>query len=766
MPPSNTPSRLAFPTLGHPKKNLRPHRKMEVLPLKPSMANGLLQPYRSFRTRRRNRPRNVQPGGMAFYRTFAPLSLFAFALLTLGCGGSPDLTLPDLGEQTPPPPVDSRPLLLEAPRVFQAGSSPFLMACGDIDGDGLVDLAVSERFGRTVSVLKAHRGDHEREGEPAYEPPIAVEMGPSPAGVALADLDGDGHLDLVVSNRTETSLSWRKGDGDGGFGALQSLEVGASPQGLLAVDLDGDGYLDLATANVADGTVSVLFGSGSGVFEAPLTMAVGQEPVDLVAGDLDGDGRLDLVVSNFTSNDISVLRQSSDRSFEDESRLAAGRNPFGLALGDLDGDGRLDLVVCHELDGELGLFRGLGDGTFERYDTLVTSGEPNQVVLAELDGRPGLDIAVSVEKANSVELFTGRGDGTFGGPTTFGAGYGPVGLLALPAVEEGRRHLVCTNFFGSGVTVFVALGEGVYRSAPRTPLDAPPLDLTFLGTASRELLAVTQQGRSDVSLRVLTEANELPPWAAWTLPSPAERLGALPLGQLFAGLEDGVALGEGTDTLATLPLPDSGGPLALDSKGEHAAVLSADGRRLDLLKIDRGSVNLLGTAALPVPARDVALFDLDGDGRIEALLLSSDGASIDSYLLGLDGSLALTRSLEVEGGITFVPSEDRLLLLSTDAVWQVRETAIEQKRDLPPGSLRGLARDIDGDGWVDLLVVNSDRRLLAAFAGRADGGFSAPREYAVGGEPVGVAAGRGPGGAFRVVVADSSGPALSTLEVR
>lgn len=149
-----------------------------------------------------------------------------------------------------------------------------------------------------------------------FEPPVSVPAGPGPSAVALADLDGDGHLDLAVADRWTSEVLVRPGDGAGGFGAASAFPVGPGPLAVRAADLDRDGDQDLVTADGFSDSVSVLLGDGHGEFASTVTadfdldgardLAVANLNSDS-AGDLDGDGGPDLVVANLGEDTVTVL---------------------------------------------------------------------------------------------------------------------------------------------------------------------------------------------------------------------------------------------------------------------------------------------------------------------------------------------------------------------------------------------------------------------------------------------------------------------------
>jgi uncharacterized protein (DUF2141 family) len=124
--------------------------------------------------------------------------------------------------------------------------------------------------------------------------------GTNSTSVAIGDLNGDGKLDLAVTNIGVL-------DPLGEFtspGTVSVLlgNVNGNPDAVAMGDLNGDGRLDLAVANAGSNTVSVLLGNGAGGFQAQTQYATGTNPDSVAIGDLNGDGRLDLAVANHNSN--------------------------------------------------------------------------------------------------------------------------------------------------------------------------------------------------------------------------------------------------------------------------------------------------------------------------------------------------------------------------------------------------------------------------------------------------------------------------------
>src|SRR5881397_2620325 len=179
-----------------------------------------------------------------------------------------------------------------------------------------------------------------------------LEVGTNPRSVAVGDFNGDGRLDLAVTNASSYdvpgTVSVLLGNGDGTFQSALSFAVGSNPLSVAVGDVNGDGRLDLAVANYYSNDVSVLLGNGDGTFQPARTFRVGTYPSSVVVGDFNGDGRPDLAVANGNSNDVSVLLGNGDGTFQPALSFAAGTAPVSVAVGDINGDGRPDLAVAND----------------------------------------------------------------------------------------------------------------------------------------------------------------------------------------------------------------------------------------------------------------------------------------------------------------------------------------------------------------------------------------------------------------------------------
>ncbi|HEU4395289.1 MAG TPA: VCBS repeat-containing protein, partial [Planctomycetota bacterium] len=239
-----------------------------------------------------------------------------------------------------------------------------IVRLADLDGDGRLDLLVANGRRGNATLLA---GDGRGGFGPARSFPLLGPAEPGRFSLSTGDVDGDGHLDLVVARSADAdpgagSLWTLRGDGKGGFGErLGAVQPVLPRPGLEALaDADGDGDLDVVLSHGGRSALSVLLHRGGGVFE-PATGSPydpGAPAFATVVSDVDGDGRADLVVATvfghapFASRVAVLLGDGRGFAPAPGSPFIAGPGAYRVAVGDVDGDGRADLAAsCFEGDG-------------------------------------------------------------------------------------------------------------------------------------------------------------------------------------------------------------------------------------------------------------------------------------------------------------------------------------------------------------------------------------------------------------------------------
>jgi len=348
------------------------------------------------------------------------------------------------------------------------------VASADATGDGKPDVIV--RVGSSVSIFPGN-------GDGTFQPRVDIAVTGGSGGLDVGDVNGDGNPDLVVASGadpyggTAHELTALLGDGSGGFPGRSTIETALYPADVDIADVDGDGSLDLVAACSQAQLVALHLGNGDGTFGHDRRYTTGAEPRAIALGDLDGDSRADLVVVDGGSASISVRRGNGDGTFGVRVDYDYGlATPRALALGDLDGDARADVAVADPATsgggGRVTIFSGYSSGLFASTVTYPMGLDLEGIATGDLDGDGDRDLVVTDEQANRASVMINSGGGAFLPPVHYGAGNGPVGVATGDLNGDSKLDVVTANREGGSVTILFGAGDGTFAS--ETELETGP----------------------------------------------------------------------------------------------------------------------------------------------------------------------------------------------------------------------------------------------------------------------------------------------------
>lgn len=273
--------------------------------------------------------------------------------------------------------------------------SAHLLALSDVDRDGDLDVVATQHNTANAAVWL---GDGTGGFSAASGSPFVVHQGvPHNHGLAVGDVSSDGVPDIITCNQEDRSLSVLLGDGTGHFSpaANSPIRLKADPYVCRIADVDGDGNVDVVVPLIGGAGVAFLRGDGRGGFaQAPGSpYATVARPYTVAIADVDADGRADVVVAHDDSDQMTILAGQADGRLSPATRtpLALGKRVFVMAPVDINGDGAMD-VVAGAGDRLLVLIAEPGRGLSHACRSDLTPVSSWTVATADLDrdGRPDL----------------------------------------------------------------------------------------------------------------------------------------------------------------------------------------------------------------------------------------------------------------------------------------------------------------------------------------------------------------------------------------
>src|ERR1700690_4420878 len=653
------------------------------------------------------------------------------------------------------PSVDVSSIFLQAPTYQTGGEFPYAMAVTDVNRDGIPDMVVAQCGVSCNGLVGVLLG----KGDGTFQPAKTYGSGGyEPDGLVVADVNGDGNPDVVVANSCagqtggtctgNGAVGILLGNGDGTFQPVQVLDTGGLYASSVAVaDVNGDGKLDLVVTNLCtaaadcSGLVAILLGNGDGTFQAAQNYSSGGYAAASVAvGDVNGDGKPDVLIADRCttidncSGHVGVLLGDGDGTFQSPVSFgSAGIFANTVALADVNGDGKPDLLVlnqcasanfCDQVSGSLGVLLGNGDGTFQAAQVFDAGGETSVgMSVADVNGDGKLDVLVASRAPalsddsyvnGAVGVLLGNGDGTFRTAHIYNSmGWAAQTVAVADVNGDGKPDVLVANWTASSldyssdsVAVMLGHGDGSFQAAPTY---SPGGAYQAFSAAMADL---NGDGKTDMGVTsyCLTILNCI-------------------------GAVD-VLLGQGEGTFQ-LPQTYASGGFA--TQAVTIADVNGDGIR-DLLVADQcfgtsdcsnnaanGSVDvLLGNADgsfQPAQnydsggrfANSIAVADVNGDGKLDLVV----------------GNQCLSSADCSSGAVT-------VLLGKSDGTFQTAQAF--SSGGYSANSV--LVADVNGDGIPDVLVADScldgtcgNNGQVAVLFGNGDGTFQAAVVYDSGSTP-------------------------------
>lgn len=333
----------------------------------------------------------------------------------------------------------------DEPVDFSTSAGPLGMCAADLNGDGHADLVSSNAGGANMTVVLSN-------GDGTFGSPTAYPALVGARSVAAADFDGDGYLDLAVANMQAHMVSIFTNLGDGTFGTADLQVTITNPRSVATGDFDVDGDIDLVVLSQTPAAVRFHFNDGDGSFSGVVQRPVAGTAYSLAVADVDNDGDLDVACPAYAVDELIVLQNDGPGTFDSEIHLTVGDGPRGAAFADFNGDGLMDQVIGNFSSKDVTILTADGTGLFVSQTVSTDPFKPEAVGVGDFNGDGFLDI--SLYGSTGICTIVNDGNGDFTAPIPQCSGNYLAGVAA-DFDGDGDIDLAAVTYAGQKMTVLL-----------------------------------------------------------------------------------------------------------------------------------------------------------------------------------------------------------------------------------------------------------------------------------------------------------------------
>jgi|GEM_PF-1528520 len=325
-----------------------------------------------------------------------------------------------------------------------------------------------------------------------------ITVGSYPRYLCCGDLDGDGLSDLVISNTSSNSISILKSIYGKGLVFAKNINTIDPPSDIICQDIDGDGRVDIAfcTSN----SLHILKNTGNLNF-INYSVPVASEIEFLTAGDYNGDGNIDIAAYSYSTQTMQILINEGNFKFTQYKIIGDFGNVLQLISGDFNNDGYIDILCATESNHNLILLRNDGQMNFNVQYPGNSSGYISTMVADDFNSDGRIDIAIQNGGSNTASILINDGNLIFHNEAQLGIGYAPLCLTGGDFNADGNIDLASVNNGYSNTGSIYLNDTSVFKQVSQFPIIPGSQNIVnsdFNGDGSVDL-AFVNEGSSSIS---------------------------------------------------------------------------------------------------------------------------------------------------------------------------------------------------------------------------------------------------------------------------
>ncbi|RZP29913.1 T9SS type A sorting domain-containing protein [bacterium] len=298
---------------------------------------------------------------------------------------------------------------------------------------------------------------------PAFTESIVSSLADGAWGVHVADVDGDGDLDIIRASLYDDTVAWYENTATGYTGHV----ITASANGAIAVyaeDIDSDGDMDILSANYYEAKIAWYENNGSESFTAHTISTSMSYAYDVYAADIDLDGDMDVVGAAYSSDQVVWFENNGSESFTSHTVTTAADGAASVYVEDVDSDGDMDILSASINDDEVAWYENNGSEIFTTRTITTGANGANTVFAIDVDSDGDIDVLSSSSYDDKIAWYENNGSQGFTARTISTTADGAFDLYALDFDQDGDVDVLSASLYDHEITLYENNGSQTFAA--------------------------------------------------------------------------------------------------------------------------------------------------------------------------------------------------------------------------------------------------------------------------------------------------------------